>query len=40
MELEFKPCEDYEPSDDPRDRHPMHTDPLCKNCGGYKKDHK
>jgi hypothetical protein len=30
-------CEGYEPGEE---HHPMHTDPLCRLCGGPKKDHR
>lgn len=36
MDLEFSPCEDYEPGDDYR---PMQSDPLCAHCGGPKRQH-
>lgn len=32
-----KPDHDYEPGGE---RHPMHTDPLCRLCGRPKTDHR
>lgn len=39
MEEGFRTCtwEEYEPSEE---HHPMHTDPLCANCGAPKSEHK
>lgn len=37
MEEGFRTCDEYVPSNE---YHPMHTDPLCENCGAPKNEHK